>query len=38
VEEFFWLPNELIHQLMRHMSEQDLGELNRLLVKARKAE
>jgi DNA-binding MarR family transcriptional regulator len=30
--------HELVHQLMAHMSETDLGEMNRLLVKARKAE
>lgn len=29
---------ELVHSLLAHMSEADLGEINRLLVKARKAE
>jgi DNA-binding MarR family transcriptional regulator len=29
--------NEQVHQLMAHMTDQDLGEMNRLLVKARKS-
>jgi DNA-binding MarR family transcriptional regulator len=30
--------NELVHGLLAHMSEQDLGDINRLLVKARKSQ